>query len=226
VISVLVVSGVRLYRDGIGRILEQSPDIRVAGMAETCEQATRHRDGDTPDVVLLDAPIGDATTALRLLGGSAAKVVVLGVVEREADVIAWAEAGAAGYVSREGSGEDLTAMIRAVANGETLCSPRMVAALLRQLAVRARSSAQTAPAIADRLTPREREVADLLGEGLSNKQIAGRLCIEVPTVKNHVHNILRKFEVERRGQAAAYLRMRPSSLRVVSPSAIHDHSAA
>jgi DNA-binding NarL/FixJ family response regulator len=56
------------------------------------------------------------------------------------------------------------------------------------------------------LTPRERQVALLVGDGLSNKEIAGRLCLEVTTVKNHVHNILRKLEVARRGQAAAYLR--------------------
>lgn len=205
VTTVLVVSEVRLYRDGIGRLLEQSPDIRVAGAASSYRKASRALRTDPVDIVLLDATLPDACVALRRLGAPDQRVVVLGVVEREEDVVGWAEAGAAGYVSRDGTSDDLTATIRAVAGGETLFSPRMVAALLRRLASHAAASEVAAQPPEDVLTPRERQVADLISEGLSNKEIARRLCIELPTVKNHVHNILRKLEVSRRGQAAAYL---------------------
>lgn len=213
VVSVLVVSAVRLYRDGINRILEHRPGIRVIGATATYQAAAPILRDIDPDVVLLDAPISEATVALQALGGPVQKVVVLGIVESEPDVIAWAEAGAAGYVSREASSEELAATIEAVARGETLCSPRIVAALLRRVAALAQSPAHPGTRRDDCLTPREREVAGLIGDGLSNKEIARHLCIEVPTVKNHVHNVLKKLEVARRGQAAAHLRTDDGSER-------------
>lgn len=204
-ISVFIVSEVRLYRDGIGRLLEHGTGIRVAGTAGTHREALPLLRVDAPDIVLLDAPLHEGPTVLRDIGVPAQKAVILGVVEREEEVIAWAEAGAAGYVSRDGSSEDLTATIRAVARGETLYSPRMVAALLRRLATLAQDIPPPRSEVDERLTPRERQVAHLIGQGLSNKEIARRLCISLPTVKNHVHNILQKLDVSRRGQAAAHL---------------------
>jgi DNA-binding NarL/FixJ family response regulator len=201
VTSVFVVSGVRLYRDGICRLLEHGRDIRVAGVAASHRAAVPALLARPVDVILLDTTLPDADDALRELGAPDQKVVVLGVVEREEDVIGWAEKGAAGYVSRDGSSDDLTATIRTVARDGTLFPPQMVAALLRRLA----ASTRAANAPGELLTPRERQVADLIGEGLSNKEIAQRLCIELPTVKNHVHNILRKLECSRRGQAAAQM---------------------
>jgi DNA-binding NarL/FixJ family response regulator len=205
VTSVFVVSGVRLYRDGICRLLEHGRDIRVAGVAASHRAAVPALLARPVDVILLDTTLPDADDALRELGAPDQKVVVLGVVEREEDVIGWAEKGAAGYDSRDGSSDDLTATIRTVARDGTLFPPQMVAALLRRLAARAAASTRAANAPGELLTPRERQVADLIGEGLSNKEIAQRLCIELPTVKNHVHNILRKLECSRRGQAAAQM---------------------
>lgn len=203
--TVFVVSGVRLYRDGICRLLEHGHDIRIAGVACSHHAALPALLARPVDVILLDTTLPDAEDALGELGAPDQKVVVLGVVEREEDVIGWAEKGAAGYISRDGSSDDLTATIRAVARDGTLFPPHMVAALLRRLASRAAASTRAAHEPGELLTPRERQVADLIGEGLSNKEIAQRLCIELPTVKNHVHNILRKLEVSRRGQAAAQM---------------------
>jgi two-component system nitrate/nitrite response regulator NarL len=199
------VSEVRLYREGLVLLLARDPQIDVIGTAATHRQAGQLLDR-TPDVVLLDTPLENAEVALAGLGAPARKVVVLGVTEQEADVIAWAEAGATGYVSREASREDLRAALAAAAAGETIASPRMVAALLRRLNAVAHGAAPHGHDAAAALTPREQQVARLVGEGLSNKEIAARLCIEVATVKNHVHNILRKLDVPGRGQAAAYLR--------------------
>jgi two-component system, NarL family, nitrate/nitrite response regulator NarL len=204
-ISVVVVSEVRLYREGIVLLLERDPRIDVIGAAATHSQAGPLLEHD-PDVVLLDTAIANAEGALAELGAPVQKVVILGVAEREADVIAWAEAGAVGYVSREASRDDLGAALEAAANGETLASPRMVAALLRRLNAVAHDAGAFERDGTATLTPRERQVARLVGEGLSNKEIARQLCIEVTTVKNHVHNILRKLDVSGRGQAAAQLR--------------------
>ena len=194
----------RLYREGIALLLARDQRFRIVGGAATHQEARPLLDR-APDVVLLDTPLANAEAALAELGAPAQKVVVLGVTEREADVIAWAEAGAAGYISREATRDDLGAALEAAASGETIASPRMVAALLRRL----NAVAHAAPLERDgteALTPRELQVARLVGEGLSNKEIASQLCIEVTTVKNHVHNILRKLDVSRRGQAAAYFR--------------------
>jgi DNA-binding NarL/FixJ family response regulator len=128
--------------------------------------------------------------------------VTLGVDDGDDDVLAWAEAGVSGYVARDASFEDLVETVRAVARGELRCSPRLAATLLRRVT----ALAGDAPHSATRLTQREREISSLLEAGLSNKEIAGRLYIELPTVKNHVHNILRKVGASRRGEAAALLR--------------------
>jgi DNA-binding NarL/FixJ family response regulator len=161
----------------------------------------RHR----PEVGLLDLLTAEGLPALRVLVemASETRFVVLAVPELEQAIMECVEAGIAGFVTRDGSIDELVAAIESVARGEALCSPRMVATLLRRVA--ALAAASRGPAVA-RLTLREQQVASLLGEGLSNKEIAARLCIELPTVKNHVHHILEKLGVSRRGEAAARLR--------------------
>jgi len=121
-------------------------------------------------------------------------------------VIACAEAGVSGYVTREASLDELTGVVESVARGESPCSPRISALLLRRVAETAGRRTETDAA--RRLTRREAEIVGLIDEGLSNKQIAGRLSIELATVKNHVHSILEKLQVERRAEAAARVRSR------------------
>ena len=122
-------------------------------------------------------------------------------------MIAYPEVGATGYVTRDASATDLVKAVEHAANGEILCPPRIVGALFRRLAVLASERVPNPPL--QRLTRREREVALLIGEGQSNRQIAEQLRIEVATVKHHVHNILEKLEVTRRSEAAA--RVRPEA---------------
>jgi DNA-binding NarL/FixJ family response regulator len=150
--------------------------------------------------------MGDWEAAVRTVVGSASgtRVVVLGVHEVESEVMACAEAGVAGYVTREASLEELVNVVESVARGESLLAPRIGALLLRRVAEAAKHS--RIPAAVDRLTPREIEIVGLIDEGLSNKQIAGQLSIELATVKNHVHSILEKLEVGRRAEAAARVR--------------------
>ena len=135
----------------------------------------------------------------------ALKVIVLAIDEQEDCVLPLVEAGAAGYVTHEASLAELFSVVRSAVRGEALCSPRIVASLARRLT----QMADQRPVRAElgELTVRERQIARLLDEGLSNKEIAIQLCIEVATVKNHVHNILEKLHVHRRGEAAARLRV-------------------
>jgi DNA-binding NarL/FixJ family response regulator len=178
--------------------------LRVVGSVATAEEAAR-RVGDLgAEVVLVDATGPDGVHAARALtaSGCDARLVAVGASERDEDVISYAEAGFQGFVAREGTVSDVVAAVESVVRGETVCSPRIAATLLRRVA----STAWTGAPQAARLTGRERQIVALIDEGLSNKEIAARLCIEVSTVKNHVHNVLEKLGVRRRSEAAARLR--------------------
>ena len=204
-IRVMVVGDVRLYREGIAASLEHRADLEIICTARSTD-APRRADECDPDIVVLDMATAGSLDLVRRLTGAMThvRVVAFAVEETEHDVLLCAEAGAAGYVAPDGTLEDLVNTIRSVARGELLCSPRIAATLFRALRV------QTPDAGVDRLaltlTAREREIAPLLERGLSNKEIASQLNIEVATVKNHVHNLLEKLQVGSRGEAAARLR--------------------
>ena len=127
-----------------------------------------------------------------------AKIVITGVPEDYGGVVCLVEAGIAGYATADQPMADVAASVLSAADGELQCSPRVSAALAERVAVL--SAAQRQVNGGTSLTPREREIAALIGDGLSNKQIARRLSIELATVKNHVHNMLRKLGVTRRDQ--------------------------
>jgi DNA-binding NarL/FixJ family response regulator len=133
-------------------------------------------------------------------------VIVLGVSDDiESDIVACAEAGVTGYHMRTESLDDLLVLIRRVAAGESVCSPRVAAILAKRLSALA---AQRQPPRAKELvlTAREAQILTLLELGLSNRDIASQLCIAVHTVKNHLHNLLKKLGVSTRADAAALSR--------------------
>jgi two-component system nitrate/nitrite response regulator NarL len=205
--AVFLVARTRFYREGLADALHREPLIRVVGAAGDPVAALDDVGQSGPDIVLLDTSLAGMP---RLIGAfraaaPAASVVALAIPERVPDVIACVEAGAAGYVTETSSLADLTQTVLAVARGEMTCSPLINAALLRRLAALA-AAEREAPWTT--LSEREAEVAGLLEEGLSNRQIARRLGIEVATVKNHVHHILGKLQVDGRRAAAAVLRHR------------------
>src|SRR5262245_30890116 len=203
--TVLVVSGVRLYRDGLADVLGREDGIDVVGAVSGWREALGALAVARTDVVVLDAAVQDALGgARRLAGARGPEIVVIGVTEDEAEVIAWAEAGVSGYVNRDSPLAHLVAAIIGAGRGELLCSPRVAGALLRRVSTLSRRQASRGRA--EQLTVRELEIVKLLEEGLSNKEIAQRLWIELPTVKNHVHNILEKLEVRRRTEAVARAR--------------------
>lgn len=129
-----------------------------------------------------------------------AKIILLGVVESEENVVGLAEAGASGYIPQSASLQDLTSVIQSVQNGEFSCAPSMTYALFSHLShLSQKKRADDFPAAA--LSIRQREVLELLSLNLSNKEIAVRLCLSEHTVKNHVHHILKKLGVRGRNQA-------------------------
>ncbi len=204
-LSIMVVGDVRLYCDGIAASLAAHDDrFALKYSALGCADATAQLDAVAPHIIILDMSSRDSLDFVRVAAATPARVIAFAVEETERDVLRCAEAGAAGYVPRNASGDDLLNTILSVSRGELRCSPRIAASLFRAL------RAQRAPNGMDRigvtLTAREREIAPMLDRGLSNKDIAAALQIEVATVKNHVHNLLEKLHVATRGEAAAQLR--------------------
>jgi DNA-binding NarL/FixJ family response regulator len=193
----------------IASVLEDEPDIGIVGRATSVEQALAQV--PEADVALVSTRLPD-NGALRITEtvveeNPAVKVVVLGLRESEKEVLRYVEAGADGYVLRDNSIEKLLDNIRAAADEEALVSPDIAYALMSRVYELAQLFSDVEAGISDPvdLTPREQEVLELVGEGLTNQQIADRLYIEVGTVKNHVHSILQKLDVSSREDAAAYL---------------------
>lgn len=203
---VLIVSDIRLYREGLVRFLSRDGRLEAVGAAGDWPQAERAIADARPEVALVDLGMPDAAAAIRrlLTRFPDTKVVALGLSGDEDEVVDWAEAGIAGYVCRDGTLDDLIGAVGAAVRDELSCSGRLAAALLQR--VGSLASRLSTPAGAGQLTAREREVLRCLDRGLTNKQISSRLFIEVTTVKNHVHNILEKLGAQTRGEAAAKAR--------------------
>jgi two-component system nitrate/nitrite response regulator NarL len=205
-IRVLIVSSNRLYREGLAQMLAQRAGVLVVGAtadrAETVQDIGQRR----PSVVLLDLTTPEASALAHDLVDSLPEVpiVALGVPDADQDVLACMEAGMAGYVGRGGSLEDLVLAVESAARGELNCSPRIAGGLMRRVA--ALAAARPADALQDRLTHRERQIVRLLERDLSNKEIAAALCIEVATVKNHMHNLFEKLHVHRRAHVVGRVR--------------------
>ncbi|MEU4219130.1 response regulator transcription factor [Actinoplanes sp. NPDC026623] len=202
---IALVADVRLYCEGLAAVLATVDGIDVVGHCRRWQEAVPMVARTHPDVVLIDAPPSEKRAAVRHLtadGTAAVRVVALSVEGVERDLIEWAEAGISGFVTRDNSVADLIGIVRSVANHEMPCSPRIAAMLLHRVGVLA--AGRTEPEC--RLTARERQILVLIERGLSNKEIARHLSIQLPTVKNHVHNVLEKLRVSRREDAVAVAR--------------------
>lgn len=212
-IRVLIVSGIRLYREGLAQLLGRRSGLTVVGAKSEWREAAADIQGLEPDVVLLDMATAEGHATVRDVKRLApgVPVVALGVPELEGDILACVEAGVAGYVTREACLEELVAAVESAARGELQCSPRIAGSLVRRLAALAAN--REASPLPPRLTTRECEIVRLIEQDLSNKEIADRLGIEVATVKNHVHNLLEKLNVHRRTEAARLFSHSPGSAR-------------
>ena len=199
-IRVLICDDHQVVATGLAMVLDGQPDIEVVGVAgtvaEVCQLSTTLR----PHVVLMDyaLPDGDGVTATAAIKAAQpnVNVVMLTSYVDEEVLVAAIEAGCSGYVTKHKGAQELTTAVRLAANGEALVSPDMLARLLPRL----RRSHQ---GVGSDLTPREREVLDLLADGSSKEAIAERLFLSTNTVRNHIQNILIKLGVHSRLEAVA-----------------------
>ena len=204
-LRLLVLADVRLYREGMRDSLATRPQFSTVVAAADVDEAIRVIASLEPDVVIVDMATRQSLDVVRSIRRADPRppVVGFGVQEVEGEILACAEAGLAGYVPCDASLDDLVERTVRILRGELLCTPRMAAVMFRRLELR--EIAPETAGIGTILTAREREVLRLIDGGLSNKEIASNLNIEVSTVKNHVHNLLEKLHVSSRMQAAAQL---------------------
>jgi len=210
-INILLVNEIRLIGNIIAAALEEEMDINVVDCVTSPEEALKIVQEKEVDVVLASTRLADQgalklTNALAELEPST-KVLALGLSEEKKRVLRFVEAGVAGYILKDDSLDDLVNTVRAVQDGKMHVSPKIAAAMMERLSELAQMFSDIENSSADTagLTARESEVLKLIGDGLTNQQIADELVIEIGTVKNHVHNILEKLNVSSRGDAAAYL---------------------
>jgi two-component system, NarL family, nitrate/nitrite response regulator NarL len=220
--KLLIVCDVRLYREGLERTLRRRGWVDLVTSGASGPEVVEHVSRFGADLVLLDVAAPDNLRVLDLLRQESApvKVVALGVEEDPDTVLRLVEAGAAGYVPRDATVEDLLDVLEAVCRGELVCSPGIAGSLVRRVAALASDRPPNPPS--DTLTEREQEILGLIERGYSNKQIARTLGVKIPTVKNHVHHILDKLGVAGRGAAAAVARGTLSRHRALGAS--HDRS--
>ena len=208
-LRILLVWGVRFTGECLVDILERDPLVSVIGLFSDLSEAVALSAALQADIILLDARLPGGVAAVRraLDVVPNMRIVVSAVRETEDDVLAWAEAGVIGYIPRTTPLGDFVRLVMTIHSGEQVCSGRVAASLLRRVAVASRRSpGRSASLSIPALTKRERQAAELIGSGLSDKEIARRLNISLATTKSHVHNLLGKLNVRRRTQVGNYLR--------------------
>ena len=210
-IRLLIVHQAHLICSLIASVLSEEADIHIVGYATNVAEALNQLERSSCNMILVAATLGDGG-ALELTKAVAeerpsVKVLVIGLPESENMILQYVAAGASGYVLQDVPVEKLLDNVRAVYDDRAIISPSVAAALMNRITELAQISAQTQvdPEALEELTPREREVLDLIGQEATNQQIADQLFIEVGTVKNHVHSILKKLDVSSREEAASYL---------------------
>ncbi|MEU0794186.1 response regulator transcription factor [Amycolatopsis sp. NPDC005961] len=213
-ITVLVVDDERIIREGLAAILGSQEGIAVSGTVGDGEEAVEVCSRRKPDVVLLDIrmPRRDGLWALAelgrrgLLGPGRTRALMLTTFDADEYVDQALAAGATGFLLKNSSYEELTAAVRAAAAGHSTLSPAVTQRIIAShLTTRRRPDNAELARLAD-LTPRERDVLRLVGEGLSNAEIAARLVVSLHTVKTHVSRMLTKTGCQSRAQAALLAR--------------------
>ncbi len=216
-ISLMIIDDNRLLLEGLAAMIRTQPGFRVLVASTEVDEALAELHNCAPDIVLLDIGL-EAHDSIDLTArvsqeAPSARVIVMGLLSGQDDVADYVRVGASGFVMKEASAEDIFSTIRAVATGSEVLPPVLTHTLFTQINQdpTLRNEARRRETVG--LTARELQVVDLLGKGLSNKEIATHLNIAVHTVKSHVHNVLEKLALRSRLEVAAF-----SHRRVVPPT--------
>jgi DNA-binding NarL/FixJ family response regulator len=206
--SIIILCDVRFVREALVEIFGRSSEVNLLGATDESGAAFDRILVVQPDIALIDTAFPDALASVRHIKKEVpnVRIIALGLTETPENVIVWVEAGISGYIPRSTSLNDVIPMLHKAMRDEQACSTQVTSGLMRRIAETAHKA--TAVSIDPRLhlTKRELEILHLIRVGLSNKEIARRLDIGLATTKSHVHNVLGKLRVDRRGQAAVRMR--------------------
>jgi DNA-binding NarL/FixJ family response regulator len=209
-IKILLIEDNRILRDGIKALINAQSDLNAVassgGSHDTLLQARRVK----PDVVLMDLGLrnenGLRTVSALIKEMPKTKVIGMGLIPSQLDIVEFIEAGAAGFILKDASIPDVLGTIRSVARGVQVLPPLLTGSLFTHVIDQALRKGKGELRDAVRMTKREREIIVLIAEGMSNKEIAQRLSLSTYTVKSHVHNILEKMALHSRLQIATRFR--------------------
>lgn len=211
---VLVYSPVQIFGDCIATFLESAECVAAVLAEHDILNLDLKAIELGADVALIDVTTPEAHAVPRLVKVVCPEVstIAMAVSEVPDEVIACAESGFDAYVPRTARPAEMIEIIHGVQRGETVCAPRIARTLFNELARRRVADPPSTPD--GHLTPREMEIARLIGRGAANKEIAAELHLSVATIKNHVHSVLRKLQVDNRAQVAMLLLQNPLALRL------------
>jgi len=212
----LLVEDNRLLREGLTAMLNEQTDIEVvAAFGNGKEAVLKATQELKPQIILLDLGL-KGQNSLRLVTSvkkesSEIKVIVMDLIPVQEEVVEFVQEGVSGFILKDATFEDFVGTIRSVAAGASVLPPSLTGSLFSQIIEKAVGDGKARLIESVRMTKREREVIELIAEGLSNKEIAGRLNIATYTVKSHVHNILDKLALRTRLQVASYAHLQETS---------------
>ena len=205
-LKVMLVDDHEVVRQGLRALLEAEPGIEVVAEADSGQAAVETARGYKPQVVVMDVrmPDGSGVEACREIRDENPDIQVIMLTSYSDDEALFNSimAGAAGFVLKQIRGNDLIEAIRTVGAGQSLLDPGVTKRVLERL--RKAKFDEKDPKLS-RLSPQEERILDMIGEGLTNREIAGRIHLSDKTVKNYVSTILQKLEVARRAEAASYV---------------------
>ena len=206
-IRALLIEDNRLLREGLTAMLKEQPDIKVVASSGNSDAMQKWR-SLKPDVVLLDVGLR-SQNSLRLVksvkrSAPEAKVIVMDLAPVQTELVEYVRAGVSGFVLKDATFDDFLRTIRSVAKGAKVLPPVLTGSLFSQIVDHVTQKGKGNPFKSVKMTRREREVIELISEGLSNKEIAQRLSCAIDTVKTHVHNILEKLALHTRLEIANF----------------------
>lgn len=208
-IRLLIIEDNRLLREGITALIKEQPDLMAVGSLGTRENILKKITQLKLDVILLDMglPQQNSLQLVKRINKDfpKLKIIVMDLIPSQSDILNFVQAGVLGFILKDASVGDFLKTIRSVARGTKVLPPHLTGSLFTQIVEHAINGSKK-PKISDsvRMTKREKQIIELIADGLSNKEIAQQLHLSVYTIKSHVHNILEKLALHTRVQIAKY----------------------